>query len=131
VARYGEHEVRLSSFRHYMIGHEILLSLHEAQQIQHLSKGLPSVLAVLRTPFHHPHAFLIQLRPTAKTDSKGLAAAGDHEPMANGCVGVAPNGSLPKQPPAINDQSQDSLGGSEPIKQFEFPPGVLKPQCKL
>ena len=126
VERYGHDGVELAHFRHYLLGHETLLSLHECQPIHHLSKGLPSVLAVLRTPFQPAHAFLIQLKPKAAKDSEeGSEDGGQLEEGGGG----KRNGSLPHK--GSVDKSMDSLGGPEPIKQFEFPPGVLKPQCKL
>uniref|UniRef100_A0A1I8B2P5 RALGAPB_N domain-containing protein n=1 Tax=Meloidogyne hapla TaxID=6305 RepID=A0A1I8B2P5_MELHA len=63
VKKFG---LKLDKFEHFLLHQQnTLISLYEAQRIPTLSKGLPSVIAIFRTPFNAPWASLFRLMPKA------------------------------------------------------------------
>ena len=134
--KYGPQAINTTKFKHFLLNQTTLLSVHEAFHIDELSKGLPSVFVVTRTPYSLANASFFQLKPsTINEDSENQGGA----PMAsaeNSPASVTIELPTEKQPlrriaGSEHRHSIDSTLGSEGIKQFEFPPGFDKPLCQL
>ncbi|KAI1726781.1 ral GTPase-activating protein subunit beta [Ditylenchus destructor] len=151
VNRFGEENVDTKNFSYFLVGDNTIISLHEAQHIHQISSGLPTVLAVCRTPFQSPHSTYFQLKPKAKYGNTVLndtiGSARNHGDLAKSpgsysassalseksvsATGSDENKSVTAISSADKLHASDSLAAPEPIKQFEFPPGIDKPLCKL
>jgi hypothetical protein len=139
--KYGPQAINTTKFKHYLINQNTLLSIHEAFHIDELSKGLPSIFVVTRTPYSLAKASFYQLKPSIldESDSQNIPniTSTENSP-ASTSIELPPteNGSS-KQPlrrvaaSSEHRHSIDSTLASEGIKQFEFPPGFDKPLCKL
>nr|CAD2189559.1 unnamed protein product [Meloidogyne enterolobii] len=65
--------LKLDKFEHFLLRQQnVLISLYEAQNIPTLSKGLPCVIAIFRTPFNAPWASLFRLMPKAPPNRKKI-----------------------------------------------------------
>lgn len=82
--------------------------------------GFPRVLALLRTPFYVPHSFMLTLIPRIP-----IHGASKELPTTTESDKTNANVEAEKVAKSLNEQEK------KPIKEFEFPADIFRPQCKL
>uniref|UniRef100_A0A915ES56 Uncharacterized protein n=1 Tax=Ditylenchus dipsaci TaxID=166011 RepID=A0A915ES56_9BILA len=121
MKKFGKEDISLENFQYFLLGESTIVGLHEAQHIHVISNGLPTVLAVFRTPFHRQHSTYFQLLPKTCSEKNGQPDA-----QSPGSCSVTSEKSK-AETSASGEESKEQSG----MVQFEFPPGINKPQCKL
>ncbi|KAI6183370.1 Ral GTPase-activating protein subunit beta [Aphelenchoides bicaudatus] len=123
LKKLGDENLSLDRFQHFLVDKSTLLSLHDITELDFISKGLPTLVMISRTPYRSAHASLIQLRSASHENKENLK-----------------NDSSPKTPTSTSAASLQSSGlqtNSQPPvvqsarKRFDFPREIMKPQCKL
>ncbi|VDN24006.1 unnamed protein product [Gongylonema pulchrum] len=111
--QFGQKAVDITKFRHFLIRHQTLISIHEATRLTAISNGYPSLFFVVRTPYHAAYTLLAQLygRPP-ESDSNN--AAGDDKENGHFQNGVKP-----------------LTGTAKAAKFFQIPAEFERPLCKL
>uniref|UniRef100_A0A914CZF2 Ral GTPase-activating protein subunit alpha/beta N-terminal domain-containing protein n=1 Tax=Acrobeloides nanus TaxID=290746 RepID=A0A914CZF2_9BILA len=148
--KYSPQNIDTTKFRHFLVRQHSLISIHEATHIDEISHGYPTLFMITRTPYHQAHTSIIQLRPKSFEAKDGdqenmqifdvpspgaLAMTGVGEILNSISTAVQQKQSLRRASPPNESKSLDNLtsatGSMGTQKQFEFPPGFDKPQCKL
>ncbi|CEF70831.1 Ral GTPase-activating protein subunit beta [Strongyloides ratti] len=153
LLKYGPSFIDTTKFKHFLINHSTLMSIHEAF---HLS-GFVSIFIVIRTPTKVAHSYYLQLEPKSKNINKNNCngekiycttsntsklsnisqESGDIESRSSS---FSNSYHLPLNKLTI-DNSGDVFEGIPPpvkrgsivseVKQFVFPPDFWQPLCHL
>uniref|UniRef100_A0A0N4ZHF0 Rap-GAP domain-containing protein n=1 Tax=Parastrongyloides trichosuri TaxID=131310 RepID=A0A0N4ZHF0_PARTI len=151
LLKYGPSFIDTTKFKHFVINHSTLMSIHEAYPLS----GFVSVFIVIRTPTKVAHSYFLQLEPRSKGITskfneieKGRYTTSEIPALSNisqesvdigsrtSSFGSSVHTSMNKLSIETSSENIDtslSKRGSitNEIKQFAFPSDFFQPLCRL
>ncbi|KAI6180617.1 Ral GTPase-activating protein subunit beta [Aphelenchoides besseyi] len=142
IRKLGDDNLSLDRFQHFVVDKSTILSLHDITHVDFVSKGLPTLVMVARSPYRAAHASLIQLRPrpfghelngnkensspkSVRSSSMGISSSTINSSVSSTST-LTMSGSE-KRGSAVDNQNTITAQS----KQFEFPSGIHEPECQL